>query len=330
MRHYLFLFFLIKILLVYGCFATTNNQSDEGFNTNNPTSLCSFHINNNYYDLSNLTLTDGTSYKASYNIFKFDFFFNVCGRSSYCDKYSSTKNVQSCTTFPSPVEIGNTQTESVVENSNGITISYTHSTSNHKSICKTTTNQLEFTCDNSTDFHITGMIVNNICSYTVNIRSRYACPQSHPIANPSRCIFGNTDSVIDLSPLIIPNNSFYTAPFVNNLVYFSVCGSSVDKCKDYKEEDTGMGPYQSCQVLEDENLAVQTGKTTSLQTTISYNRAILNYTSSSFPCAKGYYRYNILQLDCDPTTDFNVVSSYESQLCVYNININSKYACTLS
>jgi len=332
MKHYLSLL-LLNLLLVSCCFAATTyiEPGESGISTS-PTSKCNFLFNNNKYDLSPLTLKDGSSYKATFNVFKFDFLFNVCGESNYCQKYSLLKNVQSCTTFPFPLEVGNTQTESAVENSNGITLTYT--STHHDLLCRTKTNELVFTCNNSTDFEITDMSISNLCKYTVHINSRFACPQFRPSPNPSACIFGNEENVIDLSPLIIPDNSSYVATFnpVNDAsynVYFSVCGSPVNKCREYKQQKE-MGLYQSCQILNQvPPLSVQTGIPSALRTSISYNRAVLNYTSNAYPCASGFYRYNILQLDCDPTTSFQVVSAYESQRCVYNIDIKSKYACSL-
>ncbi|KAF2070830.1 hypothetical protein CYY_007854 [Polysphondylium violaceum] len=297
------------------------------FSGNFVTASCSFTINDNVYDLSPLTLTDGSSYKTTFSFLKLDFLFNVCGSVPKCyNKFTSKTESQACTTFPVPIQVGSPSSQTASENSNGITLSYT---SESDFVCKRS-NNLVFTCDNSTDFQVTSMSVDQ-CEYTVRVNSRFACPKPKP--NPNACVFKGNNVTLDLSPLILPNNTSYNATFypVNDYqykVYFAVCGQ-VDLCRQYKQQKE-MGIYQSCQLLTNQypTLSVQTGIPTALNATISQNRAILNYTSNAYPCHDGFYRYNILDIQCDKSTNFAVVSTLESPRCVYRIDIKSKYACS--
>ncbi|KAF2072759.1 hypothetical protein CYY_005925 [Polysphondylium violaceum] len=438
------------------------------------TSSCNFTFDNaRFYDLSPLTLKDGRSYKASYSFLKLDFLFNVCGYTQECfNQFSANSNNQACTTFPIPVQVGEPTTQTVVENSNGITLSY----KGNQFLCERS-NDLVFTCDNSTDFQLVDVSIHQ-CKYTVNIKSRHACPttlkpveqckfsstnkspygynlaafsnlnnyystpftangdrfdllfsvcgttvdkcqqynqlsgnstayQSCQVYNntnsiqtgtpslltyeasatgidllyksnstkqnkislscdtstdfqimstntiqhnesttyqvnanskhacPSQCVFNDTRSgrSIDLSGLILPNNGHYTAimgdlnsgnwlPWDN---YFAICGQ-VDVCKRFREETPNV-KYQSCQSIGG-SLSIQTGSPTTVNVTISHNRAVLNYTSDAYPCGKSAYRYSILNLICDPTTNFSIVSANEAVRCHYQIDIRTKYACT--
>ncbi|KAF2071515.1 hypothetical protein CYY_007176 [Polysphondylium violaceum] len=306
------------------------SSSSSSFNF--VTSSCKFTFNNNSYDLSALTLTDGSSYRAGYSLLKFDFIFNICGSTSHCNnKYSKRGNSQACSMFPLATQVGDATTEKAEENSNGITLRYTGS----DFLCSRS-NELVFTCDESTDMRITQAHAHK-CKYTVNIKSKFACPftPTNPLPDPANCTFPGTtlDSYFDLSALMLKNNNSYNT-YIGYIergaysyynLFFSICGQ-IDACQDYKPV-TDVKQYQSCQVYPSQNSSIQTGAPLKI-TSIPNDRGItLVYKASQE--YSGCQRYIQLVLTCSRNNSFKIGKAKEISPCGFEIPIDSKYACPI-
>jgi len=304
------------------------------------TSSCNFTFNNNIYDLSPLTLTDGSSYKASYSFLKLDFIFNICGYTKDCNnKYSNRRYSQACSIFPLPTQVGDPSTETVVENSNGITISYTGS----DYLCSRS-NQLNFICDQNTSFKIIKVHAYR-CKYIVNIHSKYACPtpiplkptqppKPRPLPNPSQCFFlGNqsdNNTFYNLSRLILPNNNSYRTQigyidqglYKTDTLFFSICGE-ITICQNYPQFSAIH--YQSCLIKNQSSLP--TGSPL-LVNTYSTNRGItlVYQTDTVYQECKS----NISLVLLCSSVEFKILQSSGPVNCGYQINILSKYACPIT
>ncbi|KAF2072758.1 hypothetical protein CYY_005924 [Polysphondylium violaceum] len=318
-------------------------QLSEGSNITSQsfvTSSCNFILNNNLYDLSPLTLTDGRSYKTSNSLLKFDYIFNICGYATECkNKYSTRRDSQACSLFPLPVQIGDTNTEIAVENPNGITLSYTGS----DFLCSRS-NDLVFTCDESTDITVVGAQAHR-CKYTVNIRSKYACPikptpkptlspqPKPPRPKPSNCVFqgSSENTFFDFTKL---KNITYQANvgyidsgyYTYYTLFFSICGE-ISVCTKYNQQNPDVY-YQSCQVYLNQNQSIQTGDPSIVQDTLIRNGIRLNYQATEI--YSGCLRNINLILSCDKDEEFTIGQAKEISPCAYEIPIVSLYACPFS
>ncbi|KAF2070829.1 hypothetical protein CYY_007853 [Polysphondylium violaceum] len=269
------------------------------------------------FDLSSMALSNSLYYTVPFKnspLNEFTLLFSICnGKVEKCQQYNQLSGIstsyQSCQVYTGQysIQTGTPALFSYEATALGISFIYK---ANMYSNSIARQNRINIICNSSVGFDIVSANVQE-STYQVNINSKYGCPK--------QCIFTNstTGASMDFSRLILPNNGAYKAQFQGFILYFSICGQA-DICKTFQNS-------QSCQIIEG-NRTIQTGLVTKLETTVTFNRAILSYVSNTDPCREGFRR-NILQLDCNPSQEFKIDSANEDVQCVYYINIQTKYAC---
>ncbi|EAL61963.1 hypothetical protein DDB_G0291065 [Dictyostelium discoideum AX4] len=166
--------------------------------------------------------------------------------------------------------------------------------------------KLSFTCNKTENYKVTSYSENPMCTYNLNVQSRYACQQT------VSALYHNVllDNYIDLRPLKTISSGNYQFLFGSDTVYFNMGGDTL-RCM------TSGVAYQSCI-----NLTVPFGSIESQQFKYQSSGIDIIHTYTGTPNRKF-----TLQLRCNTLYPF-LISSGTKTSTEISIVIYSEHACT--
>ncbi|KAK5575790.1 hypothetical protein RB653_006924 [Dictyostelium firmibasis] len=291
-----------------------------------------------FYDLSPLMLDSAKNYTGPHNTegSQFDIVFNIGNRAQLCSDGLNDQSFHFACQYDPKINRYNPLVQSslgqkVTFDYNQVKIEYSPSPTTN---CASNSYKRNFiillTCDESQHYQIVSTLESPICVYTVTIKTKYVCEST---------VYYNrfNYTYYDITPIKTTKDNPKTADIpvsgTSYRLYYSI-GNTVNYCTNLPNAIPGVD-YQACQYAN--GLVIQAG---SLKNTTMFltdrNSILIQHTTPydlTRECQGKYQRTNILEMICDPTATYTVVSATEDVndwACQYIIKIKTKYACPIN
>ncbi|KAK5575791.1 hypothetical protein RB653_006925 [Dictyostelium firmibasis] len=289
-----------------------------------------------YYDLSPLMLDSTRNYTGSHTTsgYQYDIVFNIGNRAQLCSDGLNDQSFHfACQYDPrsnsyTPLAQSSLG-QKVTFDYNQVKIEYSPSAT----ICTGNSYRnfiILLTCDESQHYQIVSTIESPICTYTVTIKTKYVC-ESTIYYN------GMSHKYYDITPIKTTKDNPKIADIpvsgTTYRLYYSI-GNTVNYCTNQTSAIPGVD-YQACQYID--GLVIHAGSLKNTTMNPINNGIQIHHTTpySTTRVCQGsrYQRTNILEMTCDPTATYTVVSASEvanNWACQYIIQIKTKYACPIN
>ncbi|KAM9965702.1 hypothetical protein ACTFIR_005874 [Dictyostelium discoideum] len=306
---------------------------------------------NTFTDLSSLRTTPSNHKSAFFLNEKYYIHYGIGSKVDFCSNAGNISlDYESCQIFDVPIiQVGGFIIPPTTRwNSEGLSVSR-YSTDGYSG-CPIRSSKMVYVCDQTTDFTQKSVSEATPCVYEITINTRFACSSNSLL--PPLSPLAPTSPIKSLSPVINNpnfenqlNGKFYNPltglfydlsplkrlpsdPYIANItkgipfqLYYNLFGT-VKVCGD----DLRYSWTQSCQLFKSKYY--QTGYLTiSKQPIFSSKGLTLSYSVDVASCGTATKREFTIEFICNASEVYQVVLADEPSICVYQIKVNTKYAC---